>query len=389
LQGRLNTTLTGLETKRRTTTLRRVRLNRAGLLHTLGGIDRAESGALEVFPPVLGRAYAQTFVPMDCVDSDLAIAQTAAQDLTQGRLARGKSYSSGLLASRLNGGKGCAGELRRPLGHTIAEPQARTLQRIVADLALMAGRPGGISAGAVRRGAASVTQSVSAVARRFPSVFGLRYVATFSQLDRIDTALFQAAAVVRQYGQGRLVPLDHNPAAYPFTFVLASIRTADGCAKTLGGELASASVSTSGGTSTAPAGTPGPGPGQGPGPTNPAAATTPIYLDTHYSFAERAADLVSRMTLAEKVAQLRTNSAPAIPRLGVQQYTYWSEGQHGVNALGANTDNGGAGGGPHATSFPTNFAAALTSATTGRPRGGRPTEETKPRSGPTAAPARP
>ena len=86
---------------------------------------------------------------------------------------------------------------------------------------------------------------------------------------------------------------------------------------------------------------------------------TPVYLDTHYSFHERAADLVSRMTLAEKVAQLRTNSAPAIPRLGVQQYTYWSEGQHGINALGANTNNGGVTGGPRATSFPTNFASTM------------------------------
>ncbi|HEV3173339.1 MAG TPA: glycoside hydrolase family 3 C-terminal domain-containing protein [Actinocrinis sp.] len=86
----------------------------------------------------------------------------------------------------------------------------------------------------------------------------------------------------------------------------------------------------------------------------------PIYLDTHYSFQARAADLVSRMTLPEKVAQLSTNSAPAIPRLGVQQYTYWSEGQHGVNTLGANQDNGGNGGPPKATSFPTNFASTMT-----------------------------
>lgn len=84
-----------------------------------------------------------------------------------------------------------------------------------------------------------------------------------------------------------------------------------------------------------------------------------IFMNTHYSFAERAADLVSCMTLAEKVNQLKTNSAPAIPRLGVQQYTYWSEGQHGVNLLGANTNNGGAGGGPHATSFPTNEASTM------------------------------
>ena len=69
-------------------------------------------------------------------------------------------------------------------------------------------------------------------------------------------------------------------------------------------------------------------------------ANPPIYLNTKYSFAKRAADLVSRMTLAEKVAQLQTDNAPAIPRLGVQQYTYWSEGQHGINRLGADTNPG-------------------------------------------------
>ena len=88
-------------------------------------------------------------------------------------------------------------------------------------------------------------------------------------------------------------------------------------------------------------------------------AATPVYLDTRHSFAERAADLVSRMTLPEKVAQLHTNSAPAIPRLGVQQYTYWSEGQHGVNLLGGNANHGSVNGGPHATSFPTNLAASM------------------------------
>jgi beta-glucosidase-like glycosyl hydrolase len=89
------------------------------------------------------------------------------------------------------------------------------------------------------------------------------------------------------------------------------------------------------------------------------ASSTPIYRDTHYSFQERAADLVSRMTLQEKVQQLSTNSGPAIPRLGVQQYTYWSEGQHGVNSLGADQNNGGVQGGVHATSFPTNFASSM------------------------------
>ena len=86
----------------------------------------------------------------------------------------------------------------------------------------------------------------------------------------------------------------------------------------------------------------------------------PLYLDTSYSFAERAADLVSCMTLSEKVQQLHTNNAPAIPRLGVQQYTYWSEGQHGVNRLGADTAAGGQGElNAQATSFPVNFASTM------------------------------
>jgi len=85
----------------------------------------------------------------------------------------------------------------------------------------------------------------------------------------------------------------------------------------------------------------------------------PIYLNTRYSFAERAADLVSHLTLPEKVQQLHTNSAPAIPRLGIQQYTYWSEAQHGVNTLNADTNHGSVTGGVHATSFPTNFATTM------------------------------
>jgi len=66
-----------------------------------------------------------------------------------------------------------------------------------------------------------------------------------------------------------------------------------------------------------------------PSTAAPAGSGTPVYKDTRYSFAERAADLVSRMTLPEKVQQLHTNNAPAIPRLGVQQYTYWSEASTG------------------------------------------------------------
>ncbi|WP_051839987.1 glycoside hydrolase family 3 C-terminal domain-containing protein [Streptomyces sp. NRRL F-5126] len=91
-----------------------------------------------------------------------------------------------------------------------------------------------------------------------------------------------------------------------------------------------------------------------------ATPTQPIFLDTHYSFTQRAADLVSRMTPDEKVAQLHTNDAPAIPRLGVQQYTYWSEGQHGINRLGGDASAGGQGElNPTATSFPVNFASTM------------------------------
>ncbi len=60
------------------------------------------------------------------------------------------------------------------------------------------------------------------------------------------------------------------------------------------------------------------------------------YLDTTLPFETRAVDLVSRMTLAEKVAQM-TNDAPAIDRLGVPEYDWWSEGLHGVARAGLAT----------------------------------------------------
>ncbi len=88
--------------------------------------------------------------------------------------------------------------------------------------------------------------------------------------------------------------------------------------------------------------------------------TNPVYRNLSYSFTERAADLVSCLSLAQEVPQLRTNSAPAIPSLGMQQYWYWSEGQHGVNTLNADTNPGDVTGGVHATSFPTNFATTMT-----------------------------
>jgi beta-glucosidase len=44
---------------------------------------------------------------------------------------------------------------------------------------------------------------------------------------------------------------------------------------------------------------------------------------------DRAAALVAKMTRAEKIAQAM-NDAPAIPRLGVPAYEWWSEGLHGI-----------------------------------------------------------
>jgi len=65
-------------------------------------------------------------------------------------------------------------------------------------------------------------------------------------------------------------------------------------------------------------------------------AADPLYKDLNRSFEERAADLVSRMTLEEKVAQLQ-NDAPAIPRLDVPAYEWWNEALHGVARAGAAT----------------------------------------------------
>ena len=53
------------------------------------------------------------------------------------------------------------------------------------------------------------------------------------------------------------------------------------------------------------------------------------FLDPNLSPDLRAADLVSRMTLEEKVLQMQS-TAPAIPRLGVPAYNWWNEALHGV-----------------------------------------------------------
>src|SRR3954469_25009394 len=59
----------------------------------------------------------------------------------------------------------------------------------------------------------------------------------------------------------------------------------------------------------------------------------PAYKDPQLPVEQRVNDLVSRMTLQEKVSQLG-HSADAIPRLGVPQYDWWNEGLHGVARAG-------------------------------------------------------
>jgi beta-glucosidase len=60
------------------------------------------------------------------------------------------------------------------------------------------------------------------------------------------------------------------------------------------------------------------------------------YWDPVRPVDERVADLVSRMTLEEKLGQL-VNDAPAIPRLGVPAYDWWNEALHGVARAGTAT----------------------------------------------------
>jgi beta-glucosidase len=60
------------------------------------------------------------------------------------------------------------------------------------------------------------------------------------------------------------------------------------------------------------------------------------YRNPDLPFEKRAADLVSRMTLEEKVLQMQ-NAAPAIPRLDVPAYEWWNEALHGVARAGLAT----------------------------------------------------
>src|SRR6266576_422142 len=61
--------------------------------------------------------------------------------------------------------------------------------------------------------------------------------------------------------------------------------------------------------------------------------TNAPFRNPSLPIAERVDDLVSRMTLEEKVDQM-VHAAPAIPRLGIPAYNWWSEGLHGVANTG-------------------------------------------------------
>ncbi len=76
-------------------------------------------------------------------------------------------------------------------------------------------------------------------------------------------------------------------------------------------------------------------------------AQTPAYQNQELPFEVRVSDLVGRMTLEEKVSQMK-DVAPAIERLGIPEYNWWNEALHGVARSGL------------ATSFPQAIGLAAT-----------------------------
>ncbi|MBQ2298362.1 MAG: glycoside hydrolase family 3 C-terminal domain-containing protein [Bacteroidaceae bacterium] len=62
-------------------------------------------------------------------------------------------------------------------------------------------------------------------------------------------------------------------------------------------------------------------------------AQTLPYQNPNLSAKERAEDLCSRLTLEEK-AQLMLDESPAIPRMGIKKFFWWSEALHGAANMG-------------------------------------------------------
>eukprot|EP01043_Picozoa_sp_COSAG02_P059677 COSAG02_NODE_7649_length_2916_cov_1.289315_1_plen_150_part_00 len=73
------------------------------------------------------------------------------------------------------------------------------------------------------------------------------------------------------------------------------------------------------------------------------------WCDHRLPVNERVADMVSRMNITEKIANLDTQ-APAIPSLGLNAYNWWSEATHGLSHV----NNSGT------TPGSTNFAFPIT-----------------------------
>jgi beta-glucosidase len=57
------------------------------------------------------------------------------------------------------------------------------------------------------------------------------------------------------------------------------------------------------------------------------------FRNESLSFDERVTDLLSRLTLEEKISQMMNESA-AIERLGIRKYGWWNEALHGVAGAG-------------------------------------------------------
>jgi len=64
--------------------------------------------------------------------------------------------------------------------------------------------------------------------------------------------------------------------------------------------------------------------------------TPPLYKNADAPLDKRVDDLLSRMTIAEKVSQMM-NDSPAIERLGIPAYNWWNECLHGVARAGRAT----------------------------------------------------
>jgi hypothetical protein len=71
---------------------------------------------------------------------------------------------------------------------------------------------------------------------------------------------------------------------------------------------------------------------------NPALRGLP-FCDTSLTDAERVEDLISRLTVQEKITQL-VSTAFNVSRLGIPAYEWWGEGLHGV-AISPSVDFGG------------------------------------------------